>query len=247
MKRVNFSDWQEMALKKDIEQIKKKLTSQEPVLFSLCWELILALGSIIVDHLFDTERAPQWVWIAVLVSAVVPAILILGYKVLKWINSIRLVKKGKLDIRDSVDVFDNQISYWVMLSNAYTDMLVEAPEDEKAEREFLYREGCYYNNKSMRALYEMKPNFHKIFSDNPEDVLKRNLVDLERLRNLLSVMNEQQNKLDAAAKKMDGTGIERQRQLNAKNLKRFMDFLEDVDKKYESWDLKWENEPQQSN
>lgn len=162
MKRVNFSDWQEMALKKDIEQIKKKLTSQEPVLFSLCWELILALGSIIVDHLFDTERAPQWVWIAVLVSAVVPAILILGYKVLKWINSIRLVKKGKLDIRDSVDVFDNQISYWVMLSNAYTDMLVEAPEDEKAEREFLYREGCYYNNKSMRALYEMKPNFHMI-------------------------------------------------------------------------------------
>ena len=31
MKRVNFSDWQEMALKKDIEQIKKKLTSQEPL------------------------------------------------------------------------------------------------------------------------------------------------------------------------------------------------------------------------
>ena len=181
-----------------------------------------------------------------LVSAVVPAILILGYKVLKWINSIRLVKKGKLDIRDSVDVFDNQISYWVMLSNAYTDMLAEAPEDEKAEREFLYREGCYYNNKSMRALYEMKPNFLKIFSDDPEDVLKKNLVDLERLRNLLGVMKVQQNKLDNAAKKMDGTGIERQRQLNAKNLKLFMDFLGDVEKNYESWDFKWENEPQQS-
>lgn len=247
MKRVNFSDWQEMALKKDIEQIRKKINSQEPVLFSLCWELILALGSIIVDHLFDTESAPQWVWIAVLVSAVVPAILILGYKVLKWINSIRLVKKGKLDIRDSVDVFDNQISYWVMLSNAYTDMLAEAPEDEKAEREFLYREGCYYNNKSMRALYEMKPNFHKIFSDDPEDVLKKNLVDLERLRNLLGVMKVQQNKLDNAAKKMDGTGIERQRELNAKNLKLFMDFLGDVEKNYKSWDFKWENEPQQSN
>ena len=247
MKRVNFSDWQEMALKKDIEQIRKKINSQEPILFSLCWELILALGSIIVDHLFDTESAPQWVWIAVLVSAVVPAILILGYKVLKWINSIRLVKKGKLDIRNSVDVFDNQISYWVMLSNAYTDMLAEVPEDEKAEREFLYREGCYYNNKSMRALYEMKSNFHKIFSDDPEVVLKKNLVDLERLRNLLGVMKVQQNKLDNAAKKMDGTGIERQRQLNEKNLKLFMDFLEDVEKNYKSWDFKWEDEPQQSN
>ena len=45
MKEVNFSDWQEMALKKDVEQIKKKIYSQEPIFFSLCWELILVLGS----------------------------------------------------------------------------------------------------------------------------------------------------------------------------------------------------------
>lgn len=35
MRRVNFSDWQEMALKKDIEDIKKRLNSQEPI-FSRC-------------------------------------------------------------------------------------------------------------------------------------------------------------------------------------------------------------------
>ena len=33
MKEVNFSDWQEMALKKDVEQIKKKIYSQEPIFF----------------------------------------------------------------------------------------------------------------------------------------------------------------------------------------------------------------------
>ena len=99
----------------------------------------------------------------------------------------------------------------------------------------------------MRALYEMKPNFYKIFSDDLEDVLKRNLVDLERLHNLLSVMKEQQNKLDAVAKKMDGTGIERQRQLNADILEDFEEFLKDVNKKYESWNFKWKDEPQQTN
>lgn len=112
MKKVNFSDWQEMALKKDIEQIKKKLTSQEPILFSLCWELVLALGSIITDHLFDTESAPEWVWIIVIILAVTPAIVILGCMAAKWVYSILRVKKGILNVKDFVDVFDNEISYW---------------------------------------------------------------------------------------------------------------------------------------
>ena len=94
MNRVNFSDWQEMALKKDIEQIKKKLTSQEPVLFSLCWELVLALGSIIADHLFDTENAPEWIWLTVIALAVIQAAVILGVVAGKWICSIVSVKKG---------------------------------------------------------------------------------------------------------------------------------------------------------
>ena len=178
-----------MALKKDIEQIKKRLTSQEPILFSLCWELVLALGSIITDHLFDTESAPEWVWIIVIILAVTPAIVILGCMATKWVHSILRVKKGILNVKDYVDVFDNEISYWVMLSNAYTDMLTEDTNAGSSEKEFLYREGCYYNNKSMHALYAMKSNFDKVFSYNLDEVRKKNLVDMERLFNLLSVMN----------------------------------------------------------
>ena len=47
--RIKFNDWQEMALKKDTESIIKKLNSQEPIFFSLCWEIVLAMGAIIVD------------------------------------------------------------------------------------------------------------------------------------------------------------------------------------------------------
>lgn len=238
MNRVNFSDWQEMALKKDIEQIKKKLTSQEPVLFSLCWELVLALGSIIADHLFDTENAPEWIWFTVIALAVIPAAVILGVVVGKWICSIVSVKKGKFNVKDSVDIFDNQISYWVMLSNAYTDMLLEDINGTNSEKEFLYREGCYYNNKSMQAIYAMKSNFDKIFSMDPQKVKKDSLVDMERLFNILRVMKEQQDHLDATVSEISSEGIKRQRELNEKYMDDLMKFVKDLNESNEKSRIK---------
>jgi hypothetical protein len=236
--RVNFSDWQEMALKKDIEQIKKKLTSQEPVLFSLCWELVLALGSIIADHLFDTENAPEWIWFTVIALAVIPAAVILGVVVGKWICSIVSVKKGKFNVKDSVDIFDNQISYWVMLSNAYTDMLLEDINGTNSEKEFLYREGCYYNNKSMQAIYAMKSNFDKIFSMDPQKVKEDSLVDMERLFNILRVMKEQQDRLDATISEISSEGIKRQRELNEKYMDDLMKFVKDLNESNEKSRIK---------
>ena len=185
MNRVNFSDWQEMALKKDIEQIKKKLTSQEPVLFSLCWELVLAFN-----------------------------------------------------VKDSVDIFDNQISYWVMLSNAYTDMLLEDINGTNSEKEFLYREGCYYNNKSMQAIYAMKSNFDKIFSMDPQKVKEDSLVDMERLFNILRVMKEQQDRLDATISEISSEGIKRQRELNEKYMDDLMKFVKDLNESNEKSRIK---------
>lgn len=125
-------------------------------------------------------------------------------------------------------VFDNEISYWVMLSNAYTDMLTEDTNAGSSEKEFLYREGCYYNNKSMHALYAMKSNFDKVFSYNLDEVRKKNLVDMERLFNLLSVMNEQQIRLDTAVHGINSNGIERQRELNKGYLQELKAFLTDL-------------------
>lgn len=204
MKEVNFSDWQEMALKKDVEQIKKKIYSQEPIFFSLCWELILVLGSIIIDHLFDTEKTPE------------------------WIRLVSFVKKGNINIKGYVDLFDNQISYWVMLSNAYTDMLVREVEGTKSEKEFLYREGCYYNNKTMHAVYAMKPVFHKVFTGDLSKVKNENLVDLERLLNVLNVMYEQQKRMDDAVEGIVSPGIKKQQELNKSYQLELKNFLNDL-------------------
>ena len=140
------------------------------------------------------------------------------------------IVQAKVDMINNhfVDVFDNEISYWVMLSNAYTDMLTEDTNAGNSEKEFLYREGCYYNNKSMHALYAMKSNFDKVFSFNLDEVRKKNLVDMERLFNLLSVMNEQQIRLDTAVHGINSNGIERQRELNKGYLQELKAFLTDL-------------------
>lgn len=228
MKEVNFSDWQEMALKKDVEQIKKKIYSQEPIFFSLCWELILVLGSIIIDHLFDTEKTPEWIWFGVIGLAVVPALAVIMYNVIKWIRLVSFVKKGNINIKGYVDLFDNQISYWVMLSNAYTDMLVREVDGTKSEKEFLYREGCYYNNKTMHAVYAMKPVFHKVFTWDLSKVRNENLVDLERLLNVIDVMYEQQKRMDNAVKGIISPGIKKQQELNNSYQLELKNFLNDV-------------------
>lgn len=208
------------------------------MLFSLCWELVLALGSIIADHLFDTENAPEWIWFTVIALAVIPAAVILGVVVGKWICSIVSVKKGKFNVKDSVDIFDNQISCWVMLSNAYTDMLLEDINGTNSEKEFLYREGCYYNNKSMQAIYAMKSNFDKIFSMDPQKVKKDSLVDMERLFNILRVMKEQQDRLDATVSEISSEGIKRQRELNEKYMDDLMRFVKDLNESNEKSRIK---------
>lgn len=246
MNKINFSDWQEMALKKDVEDIKKKINSQEPILFSLCWEIVLALGSIIVDHLFDTDQAPTWVWILVIIAAVIPPLIVMIYKVYCLKKSIHLAKKGKLKIRSYVDVFDNQISYWVMLSNSYADMLTEVVTSPNAitsdaEKEFLYREGCYYNNKSMQALYSMKSNFDKIFSSNIDEVKRNNLIDLARLHNILAVMHEQQIQLDRDISSVNSKNIQIQKDMNKKYIQEVLEFLKDLNKVFNDKPFYWED------
>lgn len=246
MNKINFSDWQEMALKKDVEDIKKKINSQEPILFSLCWEIVLALGSIIVDHLFDTDQAPTWVWILVIIAAVIPPLIVMIYKVYCLKKSIHLTKKGKLKIRSYVDVFDNQISYWVMLSNSYADMLTEVVTSPNAitsdaEKEFLYREGCYYNNKSMQALYSMKSNFDKIFSSNIDEVKRNNLIDLARLHNILAVMHEQQIQLDRDISSVNSKNIQIQKDMNKKYIQEVLEFLKDLNKVFNDKPFYWED------
>lgn len=228
-----------MALKKDIEAILSKIKNQESVLFSLCWEFVLALGSIIIDHLFDTEKAPIWVWVTIIITAVFPPLIILSVKFINWMKLFFSIRSGHYSVKQYVDIFDNQISYWVMLSNSYKNLLQDDKQETDDEKAFLYCEASYYNNKSMQALYKMKSNFDKVFSENLDEVKSQGLIDLSRLVVLLKMMKSQQAELDKLVSMVDSKEIRTQIELNAKYVTILNALLEDMRKYYKGFSFTW--------
>lgn len=232
MKHIKFNEWQEMALKKDMETIIKKLNAQEPIIFSLCWEIVLALGAIIVDHLFDTENMNMCMWVFVVILAVIPPVVIIVIKMYKWISALKRVTAGIYDIKNMVDIFDNQICYWVMMCNSYCSLLSDM--DKKNEKIFLYQEGCYYNNKSMQALYHMKPIIDKVFSDKKEKIIKNNNVAVYRLLSLLEMMNQYQLDLDGFVGDIKSDFvIQKQMEINETYQKQICQFIDDVNNQFD--------------
>ena len=128
------------------------------------------------------------------------------------------------------------------ISNSYADLLTEAWNDgysTGAEKEFLYREGCYYNNKSMQALYSMKSNFDRIFSSDIDLVKRKKLIQLARLHNLLMVMNEQQVQLDRDIAGVSSYGVSLQQNLNKKYLGKLKEFLKDINQVFSPVVYNW--------
>lgn len=240
MEDIKFNEWQEMALKKDMESIIKKLDMQEPIILSLCWEVVLAVGTIIVDHLFDIQNIDIMLWIFVVILAVLPPIIIIFQKFVRWGLSIKKVLSGKYEVRDLVDTFDNQICYWVMMCNSYNNLLSKV--SEKNKKIFLYQEGCYYNNKSMQALFHMNPVIDKVFSNDSKDVIEKNIVDIYRLLSLLEMMNNNQLELDKQIKAMkDDLIVKEQVSINQVYQKRIYEFVKSINKLF-SIEVEWKKE-----
>lgn len=237
MDRINFSDWQNMAIKKDLEAILRAVTSHQSIVYSLCWEIAIALGSIIVDHLFDTTKAPSWLWIVIIVVAVGPALCVVIYKAIQWEKTVRMVRSGVLSTKQYVDCFDNQVNYWIMMSNSYCDILEELSKKEKQNEEMIhiYQEGVFYINKSIHALDKMYHVVNKVFSFYEDEIVDGNLISFFRLISVLNMMKKNQSRLDNAVRAIENEPqLIAQRKLNQKYQEKLDRFLRKIDAEFES-------------
>ncbi len=92
----------------------------------------------------------------------------------------------------------------------------------------------------MQALYSMKPNFYKIFSKELSDIKQKNLIDLDRLHNLLDVMHEQQKQLDRDIMGVPSSGVILQQDINRKYIEELQDLLADMDAHFPNDIYVWE-------
>lgn len=239
MDRIKFSDWQEMAIKKDVEAIRRAITSHEPIVYTLCWEIVIALAAVIVDHLFDTKDVPVIAWVIAVFLAVAPVACVLIHKMIVWQRSIRIARSGVLDVKQSVDSFDNQITYWVMMSNSYSSILEKLSKDSAKEGQFeemvlIYQEGFFYINKSIHALFKMAPVANKVFSFNEKELVENSLVSFHRLVSILKIMKKNESRLDkAVASVKNNTQLKAQKTLNTSYLSQLDSFLDQINAEFE--------------
>lgn len=232
MDRIKFNDWQDMALKKDTETIIKSINSHEPVFFSLCIEIIVAVGAVIIDHFFDKEAVNPWIWIIATIIAVIVPLYMVILKLVKWISAIKRVKKGKLGVRQFVDLYDNQICYYVMTSNSYGHLLTNNTTIRDDEKVFIYQEGSYYNNKAIQELYKMKPVISKVFTPDVSESIDARLIAVYRLTSLINVMKCNRIILDNCVKDLDSEKIKtirKQCEINGLFFEMLEDFIKDLD------------------
>lgn len=235
MRRIMFNDWQEMALKKDIEKIIKRMDSNDTVFYSVCWEITITFAAIFAENIIGIENIKHCTLFIIFLLAVLPPLIIISYKCIRFVLRILESNEWNLSIREFVDIFDNQVSYWVMMSNSYGKILSEMENEE--ESIFIYQEGCYYNNKAMDELYKMKPVIDKVFSDVQEKVKRERLVEVQRLINTQDLIIANQNMLDRCIVPYENhPPIIEQKKLNLEYRKAFEEFIYDVQECFGSKD-----------
>ena len=69
--------------------------------------------------------------ISALILAVLPSLVIISFKSFTLFRRIWKSSNGILSIREFVDMFDNGISYWVMMSNSYGKILSKMHGEEE--------------------------------------------------------------------------------------------------------------------
>lgn len=203
MNPVKFNDWSDLGVKKDIEQINKKIGTHESILATIGVEVFISAAVIILDHLFDANSAPRFAWIAAAVFALVPPVFVFGRLLYRWIKKIIRVKHGKYDINGFVDTFDNSICYWALMCQSFVQLLNENGKGMSPEEKlFYYQEVHFYINKSYKKLHEMMPIAEKVFTDRPDELKHKRMVSLQRLNIILNLLQRVRYEADEAISKL---------------------------------------------
>ncbi len=122
MKKFTVVDWQSFSLKKDIEKITKKLTDSNIIQSALLGELAIAVLAVGLNNIGVEKKCLFWV---IVVVSILPLVLIF----VRWCcekHRERRPGSDRMDPRDFIDSFDNQIEYYTFMSESYYTMLLES-------------------------------------------------------------------------------------------------------------------------
>lgn len=233
MKQINFTDWQEFSLKKDIEKISKQVEKGKKAFYCFVWEALVFFFTLFLDHFFEISSSESncslfLVWILLALS---PLILLVFSVPIKLSIQLKKAKKGIVLTKDYVDIFDNQICYWVMTGRSYYETITKTRD--VSEVIFCYQEASYYINKAIFELYKMLPIITKVFSDEVDEVKKGKVISISRLVNVIQLILDFKPQIEVRDDNgeifINSNGIILKGQIGHKKI---IQFQKEIDKKY---------------
>ena len=198
MKYIKFTDWQELGLKKDVEEICRNTKAEKPLIITTCWELIVSIISIVVSLNISDERDKSIVLIITIIIIIAIPVTVVLSNLIHWCKDVYRSSKGMLNVSDKINSFDNKVCSWTMMSTSYVDMLKSCyqkiGEDQKL---FLYQEINYYINKSIVEIYSTLPVVGKVYSGDPEIIANSKRISLSRLYNIIKILETSRPRIES--------------------------------------------------
>ncbi|MDF2589432.1 MAG: hypothetical protein K0S41_3273 [Anaerocolumna sp.] len=188
----NATEWQSFSIKKDIESINKNTKRSEEIQLTAMIEICLSLLSVAGSFIFDGEHINIYWSIVAIALAIAPLIWII--RILFSFISSR-IKPGKdlMNKKDLIDIFDNEVCYYVMMAESYYQMYLENKDQNDNSkdvdiRRFYLIESCYYLEKTIQELSLMANSPKRVFSNNVDEIYYYKKVSISRLINILNII-----------------------------------------------------------
>ena len=177
-------EWQSFSQKKDIEAIVRNTKEKKNIQLTATVEICLVTLSIAIDNIWANGN--PLIWVAIAVLSIIP----IGALLLKYIYDYMKKYRPGSDIpkdKDMINVFDNEVCYYVMMAKAYSKKIKRISDEEDI---FFYIEMCFYLNKAIYHLSCMENSIDVVFSEKCEEIYADKKISLTRLKNLYNIIEE---------------------------------------------------------
>lgn len=181
MKTLSAVDWQSFTLRKDVEKIARHMSAIKVSALSLAVEMLL----VVCGAVYECFKMLPFLLLSVIV-AIVPFI----WTLIQHLYRKSSKEKLRNSVKSFISAFDNEICYYVMMSDSFYNMITDEKEiAAKDSLQFYYIESCYYLSKAvdgMAPLYYLKS---RVLCDNATITREKGLIAMARMQNVINMID----------------------------------------------------------